>query len=183
MGNLGEIPERVKEGLEQIPPGFVFFDFLKEEGQSDEEACLALIIKDEQHRLNRLKPVVSVQLVTVGMDIDSIFLIDVMIQFSDMEDTLYEFHINAKDNDWGRLALDRLASQNKLYITFYNEKNEPHRNIVVTNTQRKDFIKFKMRLSEWLQWSDEQFNEAKEKFLKTYPDVYKLWNKYAKKKR
>lgn len=183
MDNLDERPDKIREGLELIPPGYVFFDFMKEDGKSDEEACFTIIVKEEQNRLKKLKPVVNIQMVTVGIDIDDIFFIDVMFQFSDITDTLYEFNINAKDEDWGKLALDKLASQNRLYIAFYNENNEFYRNIMVTNNQKKEFLKFQMRLSEWLPWNDEQFNQAKENFLKAYPDIFKFWNKYVKKRR
>lgn len=110
MESFNKVPERIKEGLKLIPPGFMFFDFKKEKNQTDDNSCVTFIIKDELSRLKKLKPIVNFEMITVVMDIDNILLIDVMVQFDDIKDTLYECNINAKDEDWGKIALNQLSS-------------------------------------------------------------------------
>lgn len=174
--------EDIRKQLELIPTGFMFYNFVKEQGQK-EESFINFVIKEDKFRLSRIKPIVYLETVSIGISIDEVFFVDVLMKFQDITDTLYECHINAKDTETGKLFIEKLSVQDKLYMTFFDEHNNFYRHIAVINKNKKDFTKFKFKLMEWLDWDDDQFMTAKDKFLNKFPDTFELWKKYSKNKK
>lgn len=181
MNSLYNMPQDLQEFIKSLEIGYMFYHFLMEPNGDNEDAMVAFIIKDNQYRLNKLKPIVAVNFISVGVDIKNVLVIDVLMKFPDITDTIYECFINAKNNESGASAIRSLATKNKYHIIFVNEYNEIFRQVKFDNSGKENFKQFEYRLSEWLSWSMEEFDTAKEEFLEKYPDAFELFENVSKK--
>lgn len=174
------MPESLDFVIKLMSPGYMIYTLTKNRNKLEDGDIFTLIVKDETFRLNMLQKKVKMGFCCIAQEIDGVLVLDLLLKFRDIKDTIYETIINGKD-EMGQLAIEALCNSPKIGILFYNERSQRIRHLLVKNQLKEDFKRYKYILSEWLDWSMEDFDRAKAKYMDLNPDAFKTWKKYMTK--
>lgn len=156
-----------------MPPGTMTSDIVINTDTGKKE--FVFIIKEDNFYLKNLSKYPPIEVVSGVFDIDNVFVIAFLMKFHDNPDVLYESYLNVYSTT-RRDSLDILSKQNNFKILVYDEKDKEHRVLRLKNHLKEDLEKMKKISQTYSPWSMSQFDDAKEKIFKMFPDGFIMWD-------
>lgn len=163
-------PSEMKDFLKTLEPGALFFDVIEDEYSNKYPA---FIFKEEKEIINSIKAPISFKTVIIAEEVLNVLISDVMIQFLDVKDNIYETIINLK-NPHGQSFLDELSIKDYFHLCLFDEDLN-QRWIKVPNNIKKEAIRLSFLSKEWLDWSTDDFFMAKERFFNNHKSLKELF--------
>lgn len=176
MEFMDELPEDISEMITSMSTGLMFYTIIKKIDEMSNNEYISFIIKDEQYRIDKIQKSPKFEIKFVVNDVNKILVVDTLIKFEDIDDWLYETFVNIRSKNLGAEALEKLAESKFIYFMIFNENNKLQRIIRTPNASQKNFKRFKLIATEWFDWSMDDFDKAKDSFVKKNSDVFKLWD-------
>lgn len=156
-----------------LPPGVMFFDNLL--NLIDNKKEFSFIIKEEDGYLGNISKYPNVELISGAFKIKDVLLIVFLIKFNDNPDVLYETFLNIH-SDSNKDTLKVISEQDYINIILFNESNSIHRSIRLNNNIREKMKQLNTMSTDYIPWTMEEFDIAKEIVLKQNNDSFKFWD-------
>lgn len=163
--------------IKSMEPGLMIYEILQNAITNEKE--FHFIIREDNYHINNISKNPLFELLVGVINIEDIALVVAMVRFNDNPDTIYETYLNIFSEN-GRVALNSLATQDYINFSLFGDKGEIKRIIQTDNNIKQRMNNIKAMTQEYLPWSMNDFDKAKEKFMKIYNNGFELFN-YLKK--